>query len=63
VAARILVGPEERTDPVTALMADSPLPRAEDAPGPSVLGFLACSAVLRREAFLQVGGGFSPVLF
>jgi GT2 family glycosyltransferase len=27
-----------------------------------VLGFLACSAVVRRNAFLQVGG-FSPVLF
>jgi GT2 family glycosyltransferase len=62
VAARTLVGPEQHADPLTALMAESPLPRAADAPGPSVLGFLACSAVLRRDAFLQVGG-FSPVLF
>jgi GT2 family glycosyltransferase len=62
LAARTLVGPEERTDPVSALMANSPLPATVSAPGPSVLGFLACSAVLRREAFLQVGG-FNPVLF
>lgn len=62
VAARTLVGPQQRTDPVTLMMAQSPLPRPPDAPGPAVLGFLACSAVLRREAFLGVGG-FSKVLF
>ncbi|HET7328438.1 MAG TPA: glycosyltransferase [Nocardioidaceae bacterium] len=62
LAARVLVGPQERLDPVCGLMAASPLPRAADAPGPSVLGFLACGAVVRREAYLQVGG-FSPVLF
>jgi GT2 family glycosyltransferase len=62
VAARTLVGPEERTDPVSALMADSPLPVPAGAPGPAVLGFLACSAVVRRDAFLQAGG-FSPLLF
>jgi GT2 family glycosyltransferase len=61
VAARTLVGPQERTDPVTQ-MAASPLPTAPGAPGPSVLGFLACAAVLRRDAFLQVGG-FRPLLF
>ncbi|MBV9160402.1 MAG: glycosyltransferase [Pseudonocardiales bacterium] len=62
VAARTLVGPAERPDPVNPLMADSPLPRSPDAPGPSVLGFLACSAVLRRRAFCEVGG-FSSLLF
>lgn len=62
VAARTLVGPAERSDPVNPLMADSPLPRSPDAPGPSVLGFLACAAVLRRRAFCQVGG-FSSLLF
>ncbi len=62
VAARTLVGPAERPDPVNPLMAASPLPRRPDAPGPSVLGFLACSAVLRRRAFCEVGG-FSRVLF
>ncbi|MGH3897328.1 MAG: glycosyltransferase family 2 protein [Pseudonocardiaceae bacterium] len=62
VAARTLVGPAERPDPVNPLMAASPLPRSPHAPGPSVLGFLACSAVLRRQAFREVGG-FSSVLF
>jgi GT2 family glycosyltransferase len=62
VAARTVVGPLERPDPVTALMQYSPLPRPADFPGPSVLGFLACSAVLRRRAFCEVGG-FSRLLF
>ncbi len=62
VAARTLVGPAERPDPVNPLMAASPLPRSPDAPGPSVLGFLACSVVLRRQAFCAVGG-FSSLLF
>ncbi|HWG99855.1 MAG TPA: glycosyltransferase [Pilimelia sp.] len=62
LAAQILVGPEQRPDPTCALMADSPLPREPDAPGPSVLGFVACGAVVRREAFLAVGG-FSPLIF
>jgi GT2 family glycosyltransferase len=60
VAARTLVGPEERPDPLTGRLASSPLP-AVDAAGPSVLGFLACSAVVRRDAFLRAGG-FSPLM-
>jgi GT2 family glycosyltransferase len=56
LAARVLVGPEERLDPVCEEMAHSPLPPADDLPGPSVLGFIACGAVLRRVAFLEVGG-------
>ncbi|MGH3940483.1 MAG: glycosyltransferase family 2 protein, partial [Pseudonocardiaceae bacterium] len=62
VAAHTLVGPQQRPDPVTLMMAHSPLPRPPTAPGPAVLGFLACSAVLRRKAFMDVGG-FSKVLF
>jgi glycosyltransferase involved in cell wall biosynthesis len=42
LAARMLVGPAERPDPVCELMATSPLGRDPDLPGPSVLGFLAC---------------------
>jgi GT2 family glycosyltransferase len=49
VAARVLVGPEQRTDPVSAVMAASPL-------GRRVVGFLACAAVVRRDAFLEAGG-------
>jgi GT2 family glycosyltransferase len=56
LAARVLVGPEERLDPVCAEMAHSPLPPTADLPGPSVLGFIACGAVVRRSAFLEVGG-------
>ena len=59
---RILVGPDERLDPTCAAMACSPLPRAHDLPGPSILGFVACGAVVRRDAFLAAGG-FDDVLF
>ncbi|MES9544175.1 glycosyltransferase [Actinomadura sp. NPDC000600] len=61
LAARVLVGEEERLDPVSEAMARSPLGRPEDLPGPAVLGFLACSVVVRRDAYLGVGG-FSDVL-
>ncbi|WP_216207397.1 glycosyltransferase [Amycolatopsis aidingensis] len=61
VAARTLVGPGERPDPVDELLAGSPLGTEPGLPGPSVLGFLACSAVVRRSAFDEVGG-FSPLL-
>ena len=56
LAARVLVGPDQRLDPVCREMALSPLPSAADLPGPSVLGFIACGAVVRRAAFLEVGG-------
>jgi GT2 family glycosyltransferase len=61
IAAKTLVGPEEQPDPVEKLMAGSPLGHRPGLPGPSVLGFLACSVVMRREAYLAVGG-FSPLL-
>ncbi|GAA3396899.1 glycosyltransferase family 2 protein [Cryptosporangium minutisporangium] len=61
IAARALVGPEEREDPLNEVLATSPLGTAADLPGPSVLGFLACASIVRRSAFLEVGG-FSPVL-
>jgi GT2 family glycosyltransferase len=63
LAATVLVGPpgERRRDPVSAAMAASPLPSPRALPGPSVLGFMACGAVVRRHAYLQVGG-FSPLL-
>jgi GT2 family glycosyltransferase len=56
VAARTLVGDSQELDPVSASMAAAPLGQAADLPGPSVLGFLACSAVVRRRAFLDAGG-------
>jgi GT2 family glycosyltransferase len=59
--ARILVGTEERLDPICAEMARSPLPTAPDAAGPALLGFVACAALVRTEAFEAVGG-FDPVV-
>ncbi len=56
VAARVLVGPGEALDPVCALMARSPLPVEAGLPGPRVLGFVACGAVVRRDAVIDVGG-------
>jgi GT2 family glycosyltransferase len=61
LAAHTLVGPEEHADPVSARMAASPLGQEPNLPGPSVLGFLACGAIVRRQAFLDVGG-FSRLL-
>ncbi|WP_030246261.1 glycosyltransferase family 2 protein [Streptomyces sp. NRRL S-350] len=61
IAATTRVGPDSRPDPLDRLLAASPLGTAPDLPGPSVLGFLACASVVRRSAFLQVGG-FHPVL-
>jgi GT2 family glycosyltransferase len=61
--ARIVVGPEERLDPVCAEMADSPLGTAADLPGPTLLGFIACGAIVRTEAFEAVGGFDAVVRF
>jgi N-acetylglucosaminyl-diphospho-decaprenol L-rhamnosyltransferase len=61
LAARVLVGPAEVVDPTSIAMASSPYRSAPGVqlPGPSVLGFLACGAVARRTAYLEVGG-FHP---
>ncbi|WP_255307936.1 glycosyltransferase family 2 protein [Streptomyces marincola] len=71
VAARTLVGEERVPDPLNDVLAASP-PAADDdpqapaagdgQPGPPVLGFLGCAAVVRRSAFLSVGG-YHPLLF
>jgi GT2 family glycosyltransferase len=62
IAARTLVGAAERPDPMNRELADSPLGHAPDLPGPLVFGFLCCAAIVRREAYLEVGG-INPVLF
>lgn len=64
LAAHILVGPEERDDPTSVLMAagDGAEEPGSATPGRrAVTGFLACAAVVRRSAFLGVGG-FEPHL-
>lgn len=60
IAGRVLVGSEQRLDPVSALQSISPLPRLVPMPGPAILGFLACSVIVRTDAFRGVGG-FSPL--
>lgn len=55
LCARVLLNAEEREDPMCAAMAASPLP-AEGLPGSALLGFIACAAVFRRQAYLDVGG-------
>jgi GT2 family glycosyltransferase len=56
LAARVLVGDDARLDPTCAAMARSPLTGTAGAPGRAVLGFVACGAVVRRDAFLRAGG-------
>jgi GT2 family glycosyltransferase len=62
LAGNMLVGDDGHQDPVCALMRDSPLPPDDTLPGPAVLGFVACGAVVRRSAFLEAGG-FDDVVF
>jgi GT2 family glycosyltransferase len=59
--ARVLVGPEERLDPLCAELATSPLGTPPDLPGPALLGFIGCGAMVRTDAFLAAGG-FDPVV-
>jgi GT2 family glycosyltransferase len=61
LTAQVRVGPENRLDPVSADMAQATLGTPPGAAGPSVLGFLACAVVVRRDTFLAVGG-FNPTL-
>jgi GT2 family glycosyltransferase len=63
LAGRMLVGPAERLDPLSAALAAAPLGRDPDGPGPDVLGFAACAAIVRRSAFLEVGGFDDVVRF
>ncbi|WP_112237835.1 glycosyltransferase family 2 protein [Kribbella monticola] len=62
LAARILLGPENRPDPVCDLMANSPLRPEPGGYAKPILGFVACAAVVRRDAFL-ISQGYDPVVF
>lgn len=62
LAARTRVGRLDTEDPLNAELSASPLGSAPDLPGTEVLGFLGCAAVVRRTAYLQVGG-YHPLLF
>ncbi|MEN6451000.1 MAG: glycosyltransferase [Thermoguttaceae bacterium] len=56
VMARVLIGPEDLEDPICKEIWNSPLPRPPDIPGAPLVGFLAGASVIRRSAFLEVGG-------
>ena len=56
VTGHIVVEPGGREDPICVELRESPLPTPCGAPGPSLLSFLAGASMVRREAFLDVGG-------
>jgi GT2 family glycosyltransferase len=56
LTARIVVEPGGTEDPIVAELRDSPVRGADWLPGPALGSFLAGASVLRREAFLEVGG-------
>lgn len=61
INGRILVGPEEVEDHACRKMRAAPLGHPEDLPGPLIMGHLGCGTIVRRRAYLGVGG-YSPVL-
>ncbi len=62
INARILVGHDLRLDPISAEMADSPLPDKHAIPGHVLLGFMAGACVVRVSAYRAVGG-YDPEFF
>jgi GT2 family glycosyltransferase len=56
LTGRVLVGPESRLDPTCREMAASPVRASVPLPGPALVGFLAGASMVRRSAFLHVGG-------
>jgi GT2 family glycosyltransferase len=56
VTARILVEPAGTEDPIVQELRDSPVRGADWLPGPALGSFLAGASVVRRAAYLQVGG-------
>jgi GT2 family glycosyltransferase len=51
-----VIGPDGSDDPFCAELERSPLPTEPGMPGPAILGFMACAAVVRRGPFLAAGG-------
>jgi GT2 family glycosyltransferase len=62
VTARVLVGERRREDPTNAMMAASPFPNTLGVRGSEMLGLLAGACMMRRTAFVDVGG-YHPRLF
>jgi len=55
LVARIMVGVEERADPTSMAMSQSPLGHIAGI-GPLLVGFMAGACVMRSEAFREAGG-------
>jgi GT2 family glycosyltransferase len=56
INGHVLVGADERDDPLCDEMAQTPLRAADGQPGYPLLSFIACGVVMRRAAVLEVGG-------
>lgn len=56
LAGKVLLGEDNRLEPVCEAMRDSPLTSQLPLPGPAILGFVCCAVVIRRQAFLAMGG-------
>jgi GT2 family glycosyltransferase len=61
LAARTIVLPRDEEDAFSRMLADSPLGHPPHLPGPAILGFMSCAAIVRKTAFEQAGG-FSDIL-
>lgn len=61
LAARTIVLPRNQEDAFSTMLADSPLGHRSHLPGPSIMGFMSCAAIVRKVAF-EAAGGFSPIL-
>jgi glycosyltransferase involved in cell wall biosynthesis len=61
LAARTIVWPQRREDPFSTLLSNSALGHRPGLPGPSVLGFMSCASMVRKNAF-EAAGGFSEIL-
>jgi GT2 family glycosyltransferase len=62
LVGRVHLAPTGEVDEVSQKHRAAVLGTSPGAPGPDVLSFPACAAVVRRDAFLSVGG-FSELLF
>jgi len=62
LTAKVLVGAREREDDASKRMAASPLRNDSGVPGANVLGLMAGACMMRRDAFLAMGG-YEPRFF
>ncbi len=62
INAHVLVGEDQRPEPLHEDMVDTPVPDRADLPGHRILSFLEGVSIVRRAAFEEVKG-FDPRLF